>query len=77
MLCLKVGDLMNIRSINIDFDKNILEINCNSVKKKTVANLPREDGWESSKLFNPDTSTEDCDRIRVTLIRKNNTNLAL
>lgn len=67
MLCLKVGDFMNIRSIHIDFDKNILEINGNSVKKKTVAYLPRDDGWEISKLFNPDNSTEECDRIRVTL----------
>lgn len=58
---------MNIRSIHIDFDKNILEINGNSVKKKTVAYLPRDDRWEISKLFNPDNSTEECERIRVTL----------
>jgi len=68
LLCAKVGDFMNIRSIHIDFDKNILEINGNSVKKKTVAYLPRDDGWEISKLFKPDNSTEECDRIRVTLI---------
>lgn len=67
MLCLKVGDLMNIRSIYIDFDKNILEINGFPIKKKTVAYLPRDDGWEISKLFKPDNSTEECDRIRVTL----------
>lgn len=44
---------MNIRSIYIDFDKNILEINGFPIKKKTVAYLPRDDGWEISKLFTP------------------------
>lgn len=68
MLCLKVGDLINIRSIYIDFDENILEINGFPIKKKTVVYLSRNDGWEISKLFNPDNSTEECDRIRVTLI---------
>ena len=50
---------MNIRSIHIDFDKNILEINGFPIKKKTVAYLPRDDGWEISKLFNPITQQKN------------------
>lgn len=56
---------INIKSIHIDFEKNILEINGKPVTKKTVAYLPTDDGWEISKLFNPDVLSEKCDRIRV------------
>ena len=43
---------MEIRSIHIDFDKDILEINGEPVKRKTVVSLPASDGFCFQKGFN-------------------------
>ncbi len=48
-----------IRSIHIDFDNNILEINGKPHKKKTIVNLPASDGWKFRKLFNGDESNAE------------------
>lgn len=45
---------MEIRSIRIDFDKDILEINGKKVEKPVIATLPGPDGWPIQKLFNPE-----------------------
>lgn len=58
---------MEIRSIRIDFDKNILEINGEPYKENTIVTLPGPDGWSFRKVFNiPDSvgSKEECDRLR-------------
>lgn len=45
---------MEIRSIRIDFDKDILEINGKKVEKPVIATLPGPYGWPIQKLFNPE-----------------------
>ncbi len=61
---------MEIRSIAIDFDNNVLEINGEQYKKKTIVNLPASDGWKLRKLFNADESNvvEKSDCLTVTYI---------
>lgn len=44
---------MEIRSIKIDFDKDILEINEKKVEKPVIVTLPGPDGWPIQKMFNP------------------------
>ncbi len=44
---------MEIRSIKIDFDKDILEINGKKVEKPVIVTLPGPDGWPIQKMFNP------------------------
>lgn len=45
---------MEIRSIRIDFDKDILEINGKKVEKPVIVTLPGPYGWPIQKLFNPE-----------------------
>lgn len=45
---------MEIRSIKIDFDKDILEVNGKKVEKPVTVTLPGPDGWPIQKLFNPE-----------------------
>ena len=43
---------MEIRSIRINFDNDVLEINGEPYKKKTIVSLPASDGWNFRKVFN-------------------------
>lgn len=45
---------MEIRSIRIDFDKDLLEINGKKVEKPVIVTLPGPYGWPIQKLFNPE-----------------------
>lgn len=45
---------MEIRSIKIDFDKDILEVNGKKVEKPVTVTLPGPYGWPIQKLFNPE-----------------------
>lgn len=45
---------MEIRSIKVDFDKDILEINGKKVEKSVIVTLPGHDGWPIQKMFNPE-----------------------
>lgn len=60
---------MEIRSIEIDFDRNILKINGEAVTDKPiVVNLPGPEGWPLGKLFNAHLVTgnlEGCDKLKV------------
>ena len=58
---------MEIRSIRIDLDKDILEINGEPVKRKTLVSLPALDGFYFQKLFNfnENKPKEKCDSIKV------------
>lgn len=47
---------MEIRSIKIDFDKDILEVNGKKVKKSVIVTLPGPDGWPIQKMFNPEVN---------------------
>lgn len=46
---------MEIRSIKVDFDKDILEINGKKVEKPVIITLPGPDEWPIQKLFNPES----------------------
>lgn len=46
---------MEIRSIKIDFDKDILEVNGKKVEKPVTVTFPGPDGWPIQKLFNPES----------------------
>ena len=59
---------MEIRSIHIDFDQNILEINGEPCKKPMVVYLPSDSpDWETSKVFGLQENQvpESYDRIKV------------
>lgn len=61
---------MEIRALEIDFDRNILRINGKDIKSDAViVTLPgREEGLPIRKLFNPELATgnkEECDRLEV------------
>lgn len=58
---------MEIKSIHIDFDNNILEINGEPYKKKTIVSLPALDGWKFRKLFNGDESNAEERSERITV----------
>lgn len=61
-----------IRSIHIDFDNNILEINGKPYKRKTIVELPGPDGWDIRKLFNgnENNAEEKNDRLNVTFVSR-------
>lgn len=61
---------MEIRSLKVDFDNNILEINGKPYKKKTTVLLPASEGWKFSKLFNgnENNSGEKSDRLEIELM---------
>nr|WP_296464287.1 hypothetical protein [uncultured Acetatifactor sp.] len=61
---------MEIRSLEVDFDKGTLRINGEELKESPViVVLPGpEDGFPYRKLFNPELATgrkEECDRLTV------------
>jgi hypothetical protein len=57
---------VEIQSLEIDFEKDILKINGVKVKTPTVVELPGEGGWNSAKLFNSEIATgELCDCLSV------------
>ena len=60
---------MEIRSLEVDFDRNILKINGESVIKRPVnVTLPGPEGWPLGKLFNAVLATgnpEECDKLKV------------
>lgn len=59
---------MEIRSIKIDFDKDILEVNGKKVEKPVTVTLPGPDGWSIQKLFNSAGNiSERSKRIKVTV----------
>ena len=61
---------MEIRSLRIDFDNDILEINGELYKKKMIVDLPASDGWKLHKLFNGDENNiaEKSDRLDINFI---------
>lgn len=67
MPLLALKDLINleIRSLHIDFDKNILEINGKQSNKTTIVALPSLDGWSIQKMFGEPLSKEKCNCLKV------------
>lgn len=61
-----------IRSLEIDFDNEILKINGEKVMDRPViAVLPALDNYSIKKIFNPEIRTRDakeCDRLEIRYI---------
>lgn len=43
----------NIRSFEVDIDRDIIKINGQEVKEPIVVTFPGIEGWSVQKLFNP------------------------
>ncbi len=54
-----------IRSLEVDFDRDVLKVNGKVVTEQTLVYLPGPDGWELSRLFNPDPSSQAKSVIKV------------
>ena len=61
---------MEVRSIKIDFDKDILEINGEKVEEPVIVTLPGPDGWPIQKMFNPEI--KPCEEYRRNTVTINN-----
>ena len=60
-----------IRSLEIDFDRDVLNVNGKEVTEQTLVYLPGPNGWELSRLFNPDPSIRGAKSvIKVTVSSK-------
>lgn len=62
---------MEIRSIKIDFDNDILEINGKKYNRPAIVTLPSDGGWNIHKMFTADNKAvpkEECDRIELTIV---------
>lgn len=60
-----------IRSLEIDFDRDVLKVNDKEVIEQTLVYLPGPNGWELSRLFNPDPSVRGAKSvIKVTVSSK-------
>lgn len=63
--------IIEIRSIEIDIDRNILKINGKDVEQAVVVSLPGPGGWPVEKLFNPDSwNPEERNKIEVQISSK-------
>lgn len=60
-----------IRSLEVDFDRGVLKINGDDVTEQTLVYLPGPNGWELSRLFNPDPSSQAKAVIKVTAGKMN------
>lgn len=60
---------MEIRSLEIDFDRDILKINGEQIKEAPViVSLPGPEGFKYHKLFNSELATgnpEECNKLDV------------
>lgn len=61
----EVGMEEVIRSLEVDFDRGVLRVNGKEVTEQTLVYLPGPDGWELSRLFNPDPSSQVKSVIKV------------
>ena len=46
--------MVKMKSLIVDFDKDILRIDGADITTPTVVNIPDKDGWKNRKLFNTD-----------------------
>lgn len=58
-----------IRSLEVDIDKEILRINGKEVKEKILVTLPGPDGWPLQRIYNPEQLGE-CKKIDVSINSK-------
>lgn len=61
-----------IRSLEVDFDRDALKVNGKEVNEQVLVYLPGPDGWELSRLFNPNPSTQAKSVIKVIVCKVNN-----
>lgn len=55
-----------IRSLEVDIDKEILRINGEDMKEKVLVTLPGSDGWPLQRIYNPE-QVRECKRIDVSI----------
>lgn len=60
------SDLGEIRSLEVDIDKEILRINGKEVKEKVLVTLPGPEGWPLQRIYNPEQAGE-CEKINVSV----------
>ena len=60
------SDLGEIRSLEVDIDKEILRINGKEVKEKVLVTLPGPEGWPLQRIYNPEQVGE-CKKIDVSV----------
>lgn len=58
-----------IRSLEVDIDKEILRINGKEVKEKILVTLPGPEGWPLQRIYNPEQVGE-CKKIDVSINSK-------
>ena len=58
-----------IRSLEVDIDKEILKINGKKVKEKVLVTLPGPEGWPLQRMYNPEQVGE-CKKIDVSINSK-------
>ena len=63
------SDLGEIRSLEVDIDKEILRINGKEVKEKVLVTLPGPEGWPLQRIYNPEQVGE-CKKIDVSINSK-------
>ena len=60
-----------IRSLEVDFDRDVLKVNGKEATEQILVYLPGPNGWELSRLFNPDPSVRGAKLvIKVTVSSK-------
>lgn len=57
---------MEIRSLEIDFDRDILRINGKTMTEPVLAELPGPDGWVLKKIYNFQKSEHIGKKLEVT-----------
>ena len=65
---------MEIRSLRIDFDNDVLEVNGKKYDRPAIIKLPSEGGWKISKLFsigNEPVPREECDVFDLSVLFSN------
>lgn len=71
---------MEIRNVEIDFDREILKINNKQITDRPViVELPGPEGWELKKVYNPELATgnsKECDIIKITYVEGINSKLS-
>lgn len=65
---------MEIRSLRIDFDNEVFEVNGKNYDRPAIIKLPSEDGWKISKLFSTGKKAaprEECDVFDLSVLFSN------
>lgn len=66
------GDTVEIKKLEIDFEADILKINGEDFREKSIiVTLPGSEGWAISKLFNADMFEGTPEELSVSYVKPN------